>query len=361
MPLCWLAWRLILGVDSICLKMNKLPQRGTLGRRIAITAAKSGVALLLALCNTGCRTNPRVRIAFIPQTDGTINWEAAHVGAEIAASHTGSVIYWNAPTREDDVEAQIALVEHAVEGRYRGLVLAPDQALALISPVRSALAHGIPTVIIGSPLPIPAGDNLFYILNNDVEGGQSAAKRVGELLHGHGTVAILGINPDVTGTLIRARAFEQFLVDNDAGIHIVDRRMGSYNFPHEQQVAEDTLRAHPDLDVIVDLMSPSLDGTLSALHAAPAQRSIRVIGFDFFSSPPFQQNPNLDCVIQANTLSMGRRAIEMINARLNGQKTPYITNLDPKLITRANVNSDEVRGMLPEYWTLGRERWSSIQ
>jgi len=188
-----------------------------------------------------------------------------------------------------------------------------------------------------------------------------AAKRVGEILHGHGTVAILGINPDVTGTLIRARAFEEFLVEHYSGIRIVDRRMGSYNFPHEQQVAEDTLRAHPDLDIIVDLTSPSVDGTLSALNAAPTRRAIRVIGFDVTGWPIFQRSPSLDCVIQANTLSMGREAIQLIHSRLNGQTVPSVVDLPPKLITHANANSYEVREMLSQDWTLGRRQWSSSQ
>jgi len=37
------------------------------------------------------------------------------------------------------------------EKKYQGLVLAPDQALALITPVQRALSHGIATVIVGSP------------------------------------------------------------------------------------------------------------------------------------------------------------------------------------------------------------------
>jgi len=340
--------------------MNKLRQCGTFRER-AVIRAKLAAALLLAVCASGCATRPQPRIAFIPQTDGNMNWEAAHVGAEIAASHTGSLVYWNAPTREDDVEAQIALVDRVIDSGYRGLVLAPDQALALISPVRRALARGMPTVIIGSPLPIPAGGNLFYILNDDKEGGELAARRVGELLHGHGTVAILGINPDVTGTMIRARAFEQLLDENYPGIQIVDRRAGSYNFPHEQQVAEDTLRAHPDLDVIVALMSPSLDGTLAALDAAASRRSIRVVGFDVTGWPIFQRSSNLDCVIQANTLSMGRQAIELIHAHLNRQTAPSVIKLSPKLVTRANANSEEVREMLSQDWTLGRRQWSSSQ
>jgi ribose transport system substrate-binding protein len=270
-------------------------------------------------------------------------------------------IYWNAPTREDDVEAQIALVERVVSGDYQGLVLAPDQALSLITPVRRAMAQGIPTVIIGSPLPIPAGGNLFYILNDDAAGGRLAAQRVAQLLNGHGTVAILGINPDVAGIMLRARSFEQSLAQNDPGIRIVERRIGTFNVPHEQQVAEETLRTNPDLDVIVALTGTTADGTSSALDTARPKHAIRVIGFDLGGYPLFGQQGNLDSVVQEDTRSIGQQAIELIHARHLGQSVPGLVYVQPKLITRQNIETAEVRLMLDPDWKLGHWAWSPIQ
>ena len=119
----------------------------------------------IALYCLGCHSTAPVTIAVIPRTSGTGLWEPEHGGAEVAAVHANAHIYWNAPTREDDVEGQIAIVNQVINKGYQGLVLAPDQALALIAPVRRALARGIPTVILGSPLPLPAGENLSYILS----------------------------------------------------------------------------------------------------------------------------------------------------------------------------------------------------
>ena len=300
----------------------------------------------LVLGVVACGSRQQVNIAVIPETEGTSLWDPAHEGAENAAGPDGIFVYWNAPTREDDVEAQIALVDRVAEGNYQGLVLAPIQALSLITPVRRALAHGIPTVIIGSPLPIPPSGNLSYILNDDAEGGRIAAQRVAALVNGHGTVALLGINPDITGIMIRARAFEEFLSRNDPGIQIVERRMGTFNVAHEQQVAGDTLRANPNLDVVVALMWPTIDGTVSALGTTNNEHSVKIIGFDPSGFPPFQQRPNLDSVIREDTRYMGRQAVELIHARLQGQSVPALTYLKPTLITRDNVDSPEVRFML---------------
>ena len=288
-------------------------------------------------------------------------WEAAHVGAETAAANTGSSIYWIAPTREDDIEAQIQLVNQVIRRHYSGLVLAPDQTLSLISPVRLALSRGIPTVIIGSPLPIPAGGNLSYVLNDDEAGGRFAARRLDSLLHGRGTVAILGLNPDISSTMIRARAIEDTLDRSYPQIHIATERMGTFSTPHEQQVAEDALRTHPNLDAIVTLMSTTLDGTLSALNSAPRSRRVEVIGFDSDGFPPFDGNPELDCVIQEDTRAMGRKAVELIRDRMVGKPAPAVTHLEPKVITRANLNSASVRYMLSQDWTLGRWKWSPAQ
>ncbi len=341
--------------------MNQLGQRGPQCAPRGSRILKACLSIALALCAASCGSRARVTIAVIPQTEGNMIWEAAHVGAESAADHTGASIYWNAPTREDDSEAQIALVDRVANGNYQGLVLAPDQALSLISPVRRVLARGIPTVIISSPLPIPAGGNLSYILNDDRRGGQLAAQRVEELLHGRGTIAVLGIDPDVTGTMIRDRALEEFLSQNAPQIHVAARRMGSFNVPHEQEAAEDILRAHPDLDAVVALMSSSVDGTLSALATSPALRRIKVIGFDVAGLPSFERNPQLDCVIQSDTRAMGQKAIELILARRHGQSAPVLVRIPPQVITAANINSPQIRDMLAQDWTLGHTHWSSIE
>src|ERR1700756_5144348 len=110
--------------------------------------------LLLCAITCGCRSENSRTIAVIPGTTATEFWEAAHGGAEAAGRDAGFRIYWNAPTREDDVERQIGLVERAIDSDYAGLVVAPTNYLALVGSVRQALSKHIPTVVIRSSLPI---------------------------------------------------------------------------------------------------------------------------------------------------------------------------------------------------------------
>jgi ribose transport system substrate-binding protein len=307
--------------------------------------------LLLAGCQR--RLNPT--IAVIARTSGSMMSESEHGGAMAAADPENANIYWNAPTREDDIQGQIAMVERVAQGSAQGLVLLPDHASALISPVRSALAQGIPTVIISSPLAMPPGDHLFYLLNDEEKGGELGAERVSAILHNRGKVAILGIDPDISGIMTRARSLEETLARTGPGIQIVTNAIGSFNVPHEQQMAEETLKAHPDLDVIVTLTAISAHGALSAL-ASSGNTHVKVICYD--PNDTLFDNPSLDSFILQDTRSMGSEAVRIVLASLRGQTMPPVREFEPTLVTRENASSPEAKRLSSMEWRTKPLQWT---
>ena len=296
---------------------------------------------------TGCQSRSRVEIAVIPRTSGAMLWEPEHVGAQAAALKLGARVYWNAPTREDDIEGQIALVQRVSLENYQGIILAPDQSRALMTPVRRAMLRGLPVVVIGSPLPMPPGDRLSYVLNDEEAGSRMAGERLASLLHCQGSVAILGIDRDIAGIVTRARSVEQFLATTCPAVRVV-KKDGSFKFPHEQQVAEETLRANPDLDAVVGLTSTSTAGALSALRNIHTTRPIHVIGFDP-DSLGFE-NPRLDSEVVEDTRRMGAEAVRLIVGKIHGVSGPPVTQIEPVLVTRENVNSEEIRQLTSMEW-----------
>jgi len=308
-------------------------------------------AILLA----GCQRQLNPTIAVIARTSGSMISESEHGGAMAAADPENARIYWNAPTREDDIQGQIAMVERVTHGSAQGLVLFPDQTSALISPVRSALAHGIPTVIISSPLAMPPGDHLFYLLNDEEKGGELGAERVSSILHNHGKIAILGIDPDISGIMTRARSLEETLARTDPGIQIVTNAIGSSNVPHEQQMAEETLKAHPDLDVIVALTAVSGHGALSAL-ASSGNTHVKVICYD--PNDTSFDDPSLDSIILQDTRSMGHEAVRIVLACLRDQPIPPQRKFEPVLVTRENISAPEVQRMSSMVWRTKPLQWT---
>jgi ribose transport system substrate-binding protein len=272
-------------------------------------------------------------------------WEPEHAGAQLAADRYGFKVYWNAPTREDDVQGQIALVERIIDRHYAGLILSPDQNLALMTVVRRTLAHDIPTIILGSGLPLEPSGKLSYVLNDDEEMGRIAAARMNAILGGKGTIAIVGINPAVSGIPERVSSFEATLAASYPGLKIVEKRTGSFNVPYQQQITGEVLNAYPDLSAIFAVSADATRGAYSSLVELRKAGTVKLIGCDQDLLLPLVTG-GLDAVIAENTFEMGRQAIEFLAEERNGKAAPAITRLKPLLVTKSNINSPEIRKIL---------------
>ena len=309
------------------------------------------LASSLGLITCGCASQNSRTIAVIPGTTATEFWEAAHGGAEAAGRDAGLRIYWNGPTREDDVERQIGLVETAIDSDYAGLVVAPTNYLALVGSVRQALSKHIPTVVIRSSLPIPPGQGLSYILNDDQETGRLAATRIGILLAGKGQVAVLGLDPSGPRSVLRARAIEGELARSFPEVLVIEKRSGSSNTAEVQQIAQEILIDNPALNAIVTLDVTATEGAWAALTALRKGKRVKLIGceqeVDLMAGI---RHGDIDSVIVENTYEMGFRAIQSIAARLRGESVPDKIELKPVLVTKGNIDSDEVQKMLSLNW-----------
>ena len=285
-------------------------------------------------------------------TTGSTFWEAEHAGAHAASLKLRCQIYWNAPTREDDVEGQIALVQRISKSRkYQGLVLAPDHALAVLAPVRSALAAGIPTVIIVSPLALDPGDKLSYIVTDEELAGRIAALRIGTALNGKGSVAVLGINPGVTGMMLRLESLERHLEVQFPGVHLIARGAGAFNAAEAQQATLAVLSSNPQLNAVFSLTSVSTRAAFFALKSSNRLGKVKLMGCDQDGDVIEQIRAGaIDSVLAQDTYRMGYQAVQQIIDRLSGKQVPGRTILPPLLITRENVDSPEVQHLTDGIW-----------
>ena len=130
------------------------------------------VAILLLLTELfGCRRPQKPIIAVIPETTAQEAWESAHSEASRIAATWNWDTFWNGPSREDDLQRQIQIVDEEVDRGAAGIILAPDHAVALISPVRAAVAKNIPVAIIDNPLAAFPKEDVLFVLNDHVAHG----------------------------------------------------------------------------------------------------------------------------------------------------------------------------------------------
>jgi ribose transport system substrate-binding protein len=326
------------------LRISHCPNKGNKHSPQAAISLALAAMLILA----GCRSSEPHQISVIPPVTAWPIWEAEHAGAELAGKETGHRIYWNAPARADDIEGQIELVDRVIGDRTAGLVIVPNHSVALITPVMRAVHAGVPVVVVATPLAMPAGDKITYILNDDDESGRIAAERIGTLLNGKGTVAVLGIDPDITSTLNQLHSFEKNLAAQFPRIAIVERRAGWLNSAEAFQMAQETLNAHPELDAILGLTETATRGASEVLQERGSR--VKLVGcrqeLDLMRQV---RAGRIDSIVAQNTYEMGYRAVHAIAMRTSSRPVPAETRIKPLLITRENYDTPEVQQLFHEW------------
>ena len=288
-------------------------------------------------------------IAVIPRTCGTWLWEAEHTGVERTARGYGLYVYWNAPMREDDVQGQIDILTRAIGRRVKGIIVSPVEALPLRTPIHDALDKGIPVVVVGTDLGLAPNEHLAYVLNDERAGSQMAARRIAALLHGRGSVAILGIGKQLTSTADRARYLETTLADESPGIHVVFRSLALPTVSQEQQGAEKLLLDGPHVDAILALTEASTRGAFYALTEFKQTHTKPLVGFDQNILVPIRTG-EIDSVVIQNTYQMGREATKLMAEEIHGGATRQFVIVQPELVTRENIDSDAVKETLDLAW-----------
>lgn len=308
-------------------------------------------SLLLSLSCMSCSRQSKV-VALIPQTTANELWESAHAGAAHAAVGTGWSIYWNGPSREDDIEAQISLVERAIERHYAGLILAPDHALALTTIVNHAASEGLPIVILSSPLASVAGKHVTYLLNDEDRAGRMAAERIGQLLQGKGEVAVIGQTPDIPGTIARSQSFIDHLSRAFPGIHVVARRQGSFRLGQAEQSTEEILENNPNLRALFTIGISTTRAAYIALKNKGLTEKVKLVGSDQdLDLLYYLRRGEIDSIVAQNTFAMGQRAMQIIaSQRTEKVSTPATIEIPPFLITRETIDRPEVQQLLSMDW-----------
>jgi len=144
-----------------------------------------------------------------------------HAGALKAEKELRNVeVVWQGPER-DDRGQQIQLVQSAVAAGVDGIVLAPLDARALALPVETAVAKGIPVVVIDSGL--DSTKPVSYISTDNYQGGVLAAQRMGKLLGGVGRVILLRYAVGSESTEQREKGFTDTLSKGVPQNHAPDR------------------------------------------------------------------------------------------------------------------------------------------
>ncbi len=289
-------------------------------------------------------------VAVIPKGTTHEFWKSVHAGAVKAGRETGAEVIWKGPLKEDDREAQIAVVENFVTRGVSGIVLAPLDDTALRPAVSNAVRSDIPVVIIDSDL--QGEDHVSFVATDNYKGGQMAGREMARLLNGKGRIVVLRYQEGSASTTNREKGFLDEIARHP-GIKVVSaNQYGGATTESAYRASENLLAplkkgGRLDIDGIFCPNESTTFGMLRALQDSKLAGSVRFIGFD--SSEKLVQALSageIDALVLQDPFQMGYLGVKTLVDHLKGIEVPRRVDTGVTLVTRENMEQPEIQQLL---------------
>jgi len=306
-----------------------------------------GLGCLVLVASAVQAAEKDLHIVFVPKSSDQVFWELMRAGVDQAVQEDPHIkLTWRGPAHNDDVDAQIKIVQTYTRAGVDAIVIAPTDRGRLVGPVRKAVEMGIKVIAVDSGLD---GDyHVNFVTSNNYAGGQLAAKTLSELLNKKGRVLLLRTVQGSASTDDRANGFLDYMKTKVPGIKVAADVYGGGSAGKARHSAAALLRANKDVDGVFAVNESSTDGMLRALREAGLAGKTWFVGFDTtdFLLAGLDAREIHGLVIQSPN-QMGymsvKAAVAAISNSASKDKTIFT---DTTMVTRENYKNPEIRKMM---------------
>ena len=301
--------------------------------------------LLVALSLLSCQPRTKKLIAVVPKATSHLFFVSIHAGVRDAERDFGVEVLWNGPRDETDYSRHIEIVDSMVTRHVDALAISATDRTALVAPVKRAMQAGIPVTVFDSGLDI-AG-YVTFVATDNYGAGQTAARKLAELIHGKGKVAELMQKPGGSSTGDRERGFDDTMAKEFPAVNIVAKQYGMGDPGKSRNTAEDILTAHQDLDGMFCSAEANSIGAVQALKARNLAGKIKLITFDSSDiHVAALKDGIIDVMLVQDAHRIGYEAVRSLVMKLNGQTPPPQMDLSVHVIRKQDLGQPDVQALL---------------
>ncbi len=330
-------------------------------RRRALLAF--GLALVALVALASCKDPPkseastsggkRLKIAVIPKGTTHEFWKSVHAGAVKASKELDVDIVWKGPLKEDDLKAQIDVVNTFVAQGVSGIVVAPLNDSALRAPVKAAVQAKIPVVVFDSDL--QGDDHVSFVATDNQAAGKLAAEGMAKKLGGKGNVIVLRYQEGSASTQNREKGFLDGIKAGPEFNVVSDNQYGGATTESAFQKAESLLLAHKaQTGAVQGIFTPNESTTFGMLQAikksgvnGSPEKRVRFYGFDTSDKlVAALREGDIDGLVVQNPFNMGYLAVKTMTEHLRGQKVEKRIDTGARLVEKENLDDPAVKEIM---------------
>jgi ribose transport system substrate-binding protein len=270
-------------------------------------------------------------------------WQTVSAGAQAAAKEMGLEIDVQGPLQDTDVDAQIRVLEEAIERKPQAIVVAPfmdNRMPAILDRIRDA---GIRLVVIDTPLEMSTQP--VVVSNDHLEAGRLAGQTAIYETMGYPTVAIISDDPASTISLQRLAGVKHALEsyeDSLLGIYY-----GEQSEDKAYEIAKKLLAGDKPFNTFITLNESATLGVAKVLKEQKKASTIKLIGFD---SSVYEiqllEEGTLNAAIVQKPFNMGYLGVKTALKLIEGKRTEAVTYIESNVITQENMYLPENQKLL---------------
>lgn len=291
----------------------------------------------------------RLKIAVIPKGTTHEFWKSVHAGAVKAAKEVDVDIVWKGPLKEDDLKAQVDVVNTFVAQGVSGIVLAPLNDTALRGPVKAAAQAKIPVVVFDSDL--QGDDHVSFVATDNQAAGRIAGEHVAKLLGDKGNVVVLRYQEGSASTQNREKGFLDAVKAKPEIKVVSDNQYGGATTESAFAKGESLLIAQKagtgSVGAIFTPNESTTFGMLLALRKSGLAKKMKFVGFDASEKlVGALEEGDIDGLVVQNPFNMGYLAVKTMADHLRGKKVDKRIDTGARLVEKSNLADPAVKELL---------------
>ena len=329
-------------------------------KKLGVVASAAFGALLFAGCaggstdagssaDTSTDTAASTDELFIPLVSKGFQhqfWQAVKLGAEQKAEELGVEITFEGPASETEVQAQLDMLQAALDKDPDAIGYATLDPEACVSYMEQAAERGIPVV------QFDAGCNSDVPLNlaatDGMAAGALAADNMARLLGEEGEIGIVSHSQINQTGVERRDGFVNRMEEAYPNITIVDIQYGDGDHLKSADIAKAMIAAYPDLAGMYATNEGSAIGIVNAVtELGIPNGELVIVGFD---SGAAQQeairNGVMAGAITQDPIGIGRAVVENAVAAINGETLPEFTDTGAYWYDSTNMDEENIAAVL---------------
>jgi len=262
-------------------------------------------------------------------------WLTHQKAAEQAGKDFGLEITVLAPTKPDNVEEQIRILEDLVSKKVDAVVLAPANTQAIAAGVRKLNAAKIPVVYDNTRG--SGGEFVAYIGADNILVGRTMAEEMVKRMGGKGKLLVLEGFPGQQTADDRLKGVKEVLAKNP-GIQVISQT-GKWTLDEGRNVTENTLQRWPDLNAIIGIGGEMSLGAVEAVKAAGRDGKVIISSMDVYPAQVAAVKAGkVDYTISQAPGDQAYWSVVAAIRALNGEKVPQEIRTPVVIVTKENVD-----------------------